>query len=80
MTTASTPMPPALTTGSGGEEPSKSSGLSGKSSAERGLMGKDLSASVTRQAVADPMGLIRDLVKQPTVKKVLPILDRKSVV
>ena len=73
MTTASTPMPPALTTGSGGEEPSKSSGLSGKSSAERGLMGKDLSASVTRQAVADPMGLIRDLVKQPTVKKVLPI-------
>lgn len=73
MTTASTPMPPALTNGPGNDEPSKTGGLASKPAADRGMNGRDLSASVTRQAVADPMGLIRDLVKQPTVKKVLPI-------
>ena len=73
MTTASTPMPPALTNGPGNEESSKNSGLASKPAADRSMAGRDLTASVTRQVVADPMGLIRDLVKQPTVKKVLPI-------
>jgi flagellar M-ring protein FliF len=71
MTTASTPMPPAVALGNGADEGAKT--MSTRGNADRGMSGKDLSASVTRQAIADPMALIRDLVRQPTVKKLLPL-------
>jgi flagellar M-ring protein FliF len=38
------------------------------------LRGNDLARSVANTALSDPMGMVRDLVRQPTVKKALPII------
>ena len=38
------------------------------------LRSNDLARSVANTALSDPMGMVRDLVRQPTVKKVLPII------
>ena len=38
------------------------------------LRSNDLARSVANTALSDPMGMVRDLVRQPTVKKALPII------
>ena len=40
----------------------------------------DLARSITSSALTDPMGMIRDLVRQPSVRKVLPIVVIMMVV
>ena len=36
------------------------------------LRSNDVARSVANTALSDPMGMVRDLVRQPTVKKALP--------
>ena len=38
------------------------------------LRSNDVARSVANTALSDPMGMVRDLVRQPTVKKALPII------
>ena len=44
------------------------------------MRGGDLARSITGSALTDPMGMIRDMVRQPSVRKVLPIVVIMMVV
>ena len=73
MATASTTMNSPMALPGGGSE-SEGSNSTAITTSNTGLRGSDFASGVTRQMVNDPLGMLRDIIKQPTVRKMLPLI------